>query len=195
MKTILIGAGFTGVQLPRGEMSLPNGDTVVKKGDFIGVVTPEDSIGQLLEFTKTPKTDIRRVVLFGADRVGSLLLARRKVKQTPSSWLSLIGLASSAPEVEIVVVDMDADLCRETIERFPDVRVLRGDVADESLMSEEDLFFGLDFIDARRALRHRRMFRLDGGRGQGDPLDRASTASSVTSAGSIPNGAFNAVRS
>jgi len=124
----------------KGEMSLPNGDTVIHQGDFIGVVTPKDAIARLLEFTKTPKAEIRRVVVFGADRVGSLLLARRKARQTPSAWLRLLGLAPSVPETEIVVVDKDPDLCRETVERFPDVRVLCGDVTDEGLLNEEELF-------------------------------------------------------
>ena len=124
----------------QGVMSLPNGNTVIKKGDFIGIVTPKESIARILEFTKTPKAEIRRVVLFGADRVGSLLLARRRARRAPSSWLSLLGLAPSVPEVEVVVVDRDENLCRETVERFPDVRVLCGDVTDESLLNEESLF-------------------------------------------------------
>ena len=123
-----------------GEMSLPNGNTVVRKGDFIGVVTPKNAIARLLEFTKTPKADIRRVVLFGADRVGSLLLARRQAKRSPSSWLRLLGLVSDSPEAEVVVVDRDAALCRETVERFPGVHVLCGDVTDENLLNEENLF-------------------------------------------------------
>ncbi len=124
----------------KGEMSLPNGDTVIHKGDFIGVVTPKDAIARLLEFTKTPKAEIRRIVLFGADRVGSLLLARQQARMQPSSWLSLLGLAPSTPDIEVSVVDKDSDLCRETVERFPDVRVLCGDVTDESLLNEENLF-------------------------------------------------------
>lgn len=126
----------------KGEMSLPNGDTIIQQGDFIGVVTPKDAIARLLEFTKTPKAEIKRIVVFGADRVGSLLLARRKEKQASSAWMRLLGFAQSAAETEteIVIVDKDPDLCRETVERFPDVRVLCGDVTDESLLNEEDLF-------------------------------------------------------
>ncbi len=123
-----------------GEMLLPNGNTVLKKGDFIGVVTPEDAIEDLLKFTMTPKIEIRRMVLFGADSVGSLLLARRKTNQTRSSWPGLLGLKPSASDVEVVVVDKDAELCRETVERFPDVRVLCGDVTDENVLLDEDLF-------------------------------------------------------
>lgn len=123
-----------------GEMSLPNGETRVKKGDFIGIVTPEDSIDNLLQFTKTPQADIRRIVIFGADRVSSLLLSRRMARQAQSSWLSLLGLRKTANDVDIVVVDRDPELCRQTVERFPNVRVLCGDVTDENLLSEEKLF-------------------------------------------------------
>ena len=37
-------------------------------------------------------------------------------------------------------MDRDPDRCREAVERFPDVRVLCGDVTDEALLSEEDIF-------------------------------------------------------
>ncbi len=123
-----------------GELSLPSGDTVLQKGDFIGVVTPKDAIPRLLEFTKTPKADIRRIVLFGADNVGSLLLAKRKARKNPSVWLRILGLAQSAPDVEVIVVDKDSSRCRAIVERFPDVRVLCGDVTDENLLNEEELF-------------------------------------------------------
>ncbi|MCR5414752.1 MAG: NAD-binding protein [Kiritimatiellae bacterium] len=123
-----------------GEISIPNGDTVIKEGDFLGVVAPNDGIAKLLEFTRTPKTAIRRAVLFGADRIGMLLLERRKARKSPSAWLRLLGLAPSAPEMEIVVVDKDPAKCRDAVERFPGVRVLCGDVTDESLLNEENLF-------------------------------------------------------
>ncbi len=123
-----------------GDMSLPNGDTVFKVGDFIGIVTPKDSISRLLEFTKTPKADIKRMVLFGADGVGTLLLAKRQAKKSPSAWLRLLGLASATPDTEVIVVDKDSERCRATVERFPDVRVLCGDVTDENLLNEEGLF-------------------------------------------------------
>ena len=123
-----------------GDIALPNGDTVINCGDTVGIVTPKSAIQDLLAFTKTPSGEFRRVVLFGADRVGTLLLATREARRAASPWRRLLGLVPKEPEREIVVVDMDATRCREIVEKFPDVRVLCGDVTDESLLGEEDLF-------------------------------------------------------
>ena len=123
-----------------GEIALPNGDTVVNCGDTVGIVTPKDALPDLLAFTRTPSGVFKRVVIFGADRVGTLLLANREARRAASPWRKLLGLAPKVPEREIVVVDKDAARCREIVERFPDVRVLCGDVTDESLLSEERLF-------------------------------------------------------
>jgi len=105
-----------------------------------GVVTAKSAIPDLLAFTKTPSGEFRRVVLFGADRVGSLILQTREARRAASPWRKMLGLVPRTPEREIVVVDMDAARCREIVEKFPDVRVLCGDVTDESLLNEEDIF-------------------------------------------------------
>ena len=124
-----------------GEISLPGGDAVVHAGDLVGVVAQKDALAGVLSFTKTPAGEFRRVVLFGADRVGSLLLARRQARRAAvSPWMQLLGLAPRTPERDITVVDMDAARCREVVERFPGVRALCGDVTDESLLGEENLF-------------------------------------------------------
>ena len=123
-----------------GTTALPNGRTTLAVGDQIGLVSRLSDISQLVAYTKTPQTQLRRVVVFGADRVGSLLLARQQRKQHVSLWRRLFGMSSSDVYQKLVVVDRNPDLCRETVERFPDVRVLCGDVTDEALLSEEDIF-------------------------------------------------------
>ena len=81
------------------------------------------------------------MVVFGADRVGSLLLARQQTKKRQVSFLRrLFGKSSSEDYQKLVVVDCDPVRCREAVEHFPDVRVLCGDVTDEVLLSEEDIF-------------------------------------------------------
>ena len=123
-----------------GTTALPNGRTTLAVGDQIGLVSRLSDISQLVAYTKTPQTQLRRVVVFGADRVGSLLLARQQRKQHVSLWRRLFGMSSSDVYQKLVVVDRNPDLCHETVERFPDVRVLCGDVTDEALLSEEDIF-------------------------------------------------------
>ncbi|MBR4170065.1 MAG: NAD-binding protein [Kiritimatiellae bacterium] len=123
-----------------GTTSLPNGQTSLAVGDQIGIVSRLSEISQLVAYTKTPQEKLRRVVVFGADRVGSLLLARQQEKLHVARWKRLFGISAPNSYQKVLVVDRDPDLCRETVERFPDVRVLCGDVTDEALLTEEDIF-------------------------------------------------------
>ncbi|MBO7721193.1 MAG: NAD-binding protein [Kiritimatiellae bacterium] len=129
-----------------GELALPVGDTVLNQGDRIGVVTPLSGVSTVVSFTKSQKGELNRVVLFGADRVGSLLLARRARKRS-SNWLKQLGVPSVSRDAEFLVVDRDAARCREIVEKHPDVRTFCGDVTDENLLNEEDLF-GCDLLVA-----------------------------------------------
>lgn len=129
-----------------GVMSLPSGSTVINAGDRIGVVVPLEEIPAAGAFTRTKRGDLKRVVLFGADRIGSLILDRR-AQNRPSAWAKLFGRADEAHGAEFAVVDRDPDKCREIVRRHPGVRAFCGDVTDESLLGEEDLF-GCDLLVA-----------------------------------------------
>ncbi len=120
--------------------SLPNGTTMLSVGDQIGIVSRLAEIPQLVEFTKTPQGKFRKVVLFGADRVGALVLSRQKAKRRASLWERLFGKSKDESWQDISVVDRDAGHCREIVEQFPDARVLCGDVTDEALLGEENIF-------------------------------------------------------
>ncbi|MBO7684341.1 MAG: NAD-binding protein [Kiritimatiellae bacterium] len=128
------------VESADGAMSLPNGQTALAVGDQVGIVSRLSEIAQLGAFTKTPQEKLRRIVVFGADRVGSLLLARQREKLDGSLWRRLFGASADGACQELVVVDRDPGRCREAVERHPGVRVLCGDVTDEALLSEESVF-------------------------------------------------------
>ena len=128
------------VESADGVTSLPNGQTTLAVGDQVGLVSRLSEIQQLVTYTKTPQEKLRRVVLFGADNVGSLLLARLQEKRRVSLWRRLFGMSAPDAHQKVLVVDRDAERCREAVERFPDVRVLCGDVTDEALLNEENIF-------------------------------------------------------
>ena len=128
------------VESADGATSLPNGQSTLAVGDQVGLVSRLSEIPQLGAYTKTPQEKLRRVVVFGADRVGSLLLARQQEKKHVSLWRRLFGRSAPDAYQKLVVVDRDPERCREAVERFPDVRVLCGDVTDEALLSEENIF-------------------------------------------------------
>ena len=128
------------VETANGMTSLPSGQTALAVGDQVGIVSRLSEITQLGTYTKTPQEKLRRIVVFGADRVGSLLLARQQEKLHVPFWRHLFGASSPSGYQELVVVDRDPERCRETVEHFPNVRVLCGDVTDEALLNEEDIF-------------------------------------------------------
>ena len=130
-----------------GEVTLPNGNTVLKVGDRIGIVSRHDETDELVKFTRTPAGNIRRIVLFGADSVGKLLVARQLAMHRSSPWKLIFGSDRRAEHREIVVVDRDAERCREIIEQFPGARALCGDFTDEALLEEENIF-GFDLLVA-----------------------------------------------
>ena len=134
--TLSIGEGSPLVGVPLAEMSKLEGWHYL----VAFVVSRLSEISKLVAYTKTPHEKLRRVVVFGADRVGSLLLARQQEKRHVSLWRRLFGFSSSDAYQKLVLVDRDAVRCREAVERFPDVRVLCGDVTDESLLNEENIF-------------------------------------------------------
>lgn len=128
------------VESADGTTFLPNGQTVLASGDRVGIVSRLSEIPQLGAFTMTPQESLRKVVMFGADRVGSLLLARHYDRRRVSGWRRLLGMSAPGIWQRMVVVDRDPDRCRGIVERFPEVRVLCGDVTDEALLGEEDIF-------------------------------------------------------
>ena len=118
---------------------IPKGDAVINVGDTIGVVSPASDMAKISQFAQSPRETFRRIVVFGADRVGSMLLPLLAEKRSCFlSWPVLGGILSERREV--IVVDRDAARCHEIAARHPNARVLCGDITDEALMSEESLY-------------------------------------------------------
>ena len=118
---------------------IPQGDTVIDVGDTLGVVSPAADIAKIAQFAKSPRETFRRIVIFGLDRVGAMLLPLLAEKRKGIlAWPILGGLLSERGR-EVIAVDRDAARCRELAGQYPGVRVLCGDITDEALMSEEAL--------------------------------------------------------
>jgi trk system potassium uptake protein TrkA len=121
----------------QGEAFLPNGETILKPGDVFGVVSKKDEISSLVKTTCSDDAEFKKIVIFGADRVGMLLVSQFATKLNSSIWSKLFG--SSSPRSEVVVVDRDIDRCNEIAQRFPSVRTVCGDFTDSALIADEDL--------------------------------------------------------
>lgn len=120
-----------------GETTLPSGDTVLKAGDRIGVLTAKSCLPELLKLVGGAGDVPRRVVVMGAGRIGTLVL-ERQLAQPRASFLSAL-FQNGVPEREFILVDESEARCQEAAERFKRVRVLRGDIAESELIREERL--------------------------------------------------------
>lgn len=124
------------------EAALPDGNTVLHAGDHVGILARTADLPSIAAFTGAPRGNLRKIALFGAERIGGLIAARQLAAQRLSLRERLFGngrVASNRKNAEYTIVDPDAERCRDMAERFPAAQVLLGDVTDESLLAEEDL--------------------------------------------------------
>ena len=119
---------------------IPKGDTVIKVGDTLGVVSQTSDLAKIAQFAQTARETFRRIVVFGADRVGSMLIPLLAEKRRDALWQTIFGGMLPPSRREVIVVDRNAARCHEIAERHPNVRVLCGDITDEALMNEESLY-------------------------------------------------------
>lgn len=119
---------------------IPNGETTINVGDTLGVLSRTSDLAEVAKFAQTTNETFRRIVVFGADRVGSMLLPLLDERRRDSLWQKLFGGMFPKGGREVIVVDRNAARCQEIAARHPDVRVLCGDITDEALMSEESLY-------------------------------------------------------
>ena len=119
---------------------IPRGDTVINAGDTLGVVSRTADVAKIARFAQATHETFSRIVIFGADRVGAMLIPLVAEQRRGALWQMIFGGKLQKSQREIIVVDRNADRCHEIAKRHSNVRVLCGDITDEALMNEEDLY-------------------------------------------------------
>ncbi len=133
-------SGLVAFAGPEAGALIPRGDTVINAGDTLGIVSRTSDLAKIAQLAQAARETFRRIVIFGADRVGSMLIPLVAEKRRGALWQSIFGRQSAESSREVIVVDRDAARCHEIAERHPNVRVLCGDITDEALMNEEELY-------------------------------------------------------
>jgi trk system potassium uptake protein TrkA len=118
-----------------GDASLPNGETMLKAGDHVGILARREESEDLLKFTGASSAPMDRVAIFGADNVGALTVAAQ-MEGSQSFWYRLLSLGRSKRR-QLLVIDRDLQRCRGLSEKFPQVRILNGDITDDGLLQDE----------------------------------------------------------
>lgn len=117
---------------------LPSGETVLKAGDRIGVLTKISKVNVVAALCDSRAEAAAELLVAGAGRVGSIVVSSQRARIGGSSFGRLLGWRrSGASRLGVTVVDESADRCQAVSEHFRDVRVLCGDVMDANLVAEE----------------------------------------------------------
>ena len=103
---------------------------MLNANDHIGILTRREDLPRLLQFTGATEEPIRKIVIFGADNVGALTLAGQ-VQRKPSFWDAIKGKGFRQHKQDLTIIDRDSARCREIADKFPDVKVLNGDITDD----------------------------------------------------------------
>lgn len=118
-----------------GETSLPKGGSVLEAGDHVGILARKNDVPALLEFTGANSAPIERVAIFGADNVGALTVAAQ-METSQSFWYRLLSFGRSKNR-RLLVIDRDVQRCSNLAEKFPEARILNGDITDDGLLQGE----------------------------------------------------------
>ena len=120
-----------------GETSLPSGETIISAGNTLGVLLDKNDLSSMLDLCGSEQQDIRRIVLIGAGRIGTII-AEKLIKPQKKGFGRLFQLSSKRSQ-DFVIIDTDDELTKDASEKFPEARVLRADASDEFFLREEGI--------------------------------------------------------
>ena len=119
-----------------GETSLPSGDTVINAGDTIGILINKKDIADVISLTGAETNDLRKIVLIGAGRIGTIIAEKLMPKRNLPKIFSTIATKHSR---DFVIVDNDELLAKAAADRFADARVMCADASDDTFLHDEGL--------------------------------------------------------
>jgi len=122
-----------------GETSLPSGDTIITEGNILGILISKKDIAQLMEICGSEHKKLRKVVMIGAGRIGTIV-AEQLIKPSKAGGIShFISSFAGKRSQDFVIIDSDDALTKVAAEKFSDARVMCADATDESFLREEDI--------------------------------------------------------
>lgn len=121
-----------------GKTSLPSGQTLMSPGCTLGVLSAKSDVAKILELCGSKQKDLKKIVIIGAGRIGTLV-AEKIIKPKKTSFIKMLTERQKKSLQKIVMIDSDEQLANQAAKNFPDISVFRGDASDESLLQEEGI--------------------------------------------------------
>ena len=120
--------------------TLPKGDTILRAGTSIGVLSHKDNLQELLSLCGSETKSIKKVLLLGIGKIGSIVADSIIQRKNNSFLAKLFGRKNKKNSAQrFVIVDNDKDSCDIARDRFPDSEVFCADITDEDFIEEEGL--------------------------------------------------------
>lgn len=133
-----------------GNPALPFGDSILKAGDRIGILTETGNIARLLPLCGAKADALRNIILVGAGRIGTQVAEHLIEKNKTPFYKKIFDSSANKNMNNLVIVDSNKERSKEACDLFPNAKVLCGDITDESMVKEE----GLDKFDLLIAATH-----------------------------------------
>ena len=105
------------------KLTVPTGDTIIRKDDTLSIVTEESGIERVFEALGKHKKKLKKILIVGGSKIARFLLKNFN----PSDRRS------------IALVDLDSEVCKSFAEQFPEILIIKADVTDETLYEDEDI--------------------------------------------------------
>lgn len=115
----------------RHDTIIPRGDDSIQPGDIVYFMTRPDHVDQLRDICGKSESDVRHVMIMGADRIA----LRLATMLDPDRY-------------KVKIIDADRKRCLKMAERCPTAEVICGDARDNDLLADE----GIRHMDAFIAL-------------------------------------------
>jgi len=130
------------------ECILPEGTTVLKKGDRIHIIAKEARMEHIFRLAGRLEKPLRNVGIVGGGHIGALIaegilrdsLSGDNVEEAKKPGLFSYFLSLfPASRRRVIIVEQNYALCRDLAARLPEAIVLNEDISDESFVVEERL--------------------------------------------------------
>lgn len=122
-----------------GKTSLPSGDTVISPNCTLGILIDKKEIPDVLKLCGSEQKELKKVVLIGAGRIGTLIAERLLSTQKKVGFQGFFAEYSKKHSQKFVMIDTDETLAKAAAERFPSAKVFNADATDENFLQEEGI--------------------------------------------------------
>lgn len=118
---------------------VPSGQTVIQPGDILYVVATEKNFNKLYALTGRRKTGIRKVVIVGGGKIGSMVAAYlMEGKHRPAGlFRRLVESFGEERRRSVKIIDRDYERCKALSRQLPGALVIHADISDEGVIEEE----------------------------------------------------------